>query len=119
MPAKRYTLENFDPNKLEKGQPEWATFVPGRRTQFKLHSNRGLALNACNFGRTFVLYHWSNNEWVKVEHNRRVRADKCDLCAVPVDRGQYTMRPVWVFKKTRQPKFKFLCVNCRAGMENS
>lgn len=119
MPAKRYTFDDFNPNDLEKGRPEWATFVPNRRTQFKLHNSRGVALNACNFGQIFILYQWINHGWVEIEQNRKFRADKCDMCTVPQARAKYVIRSQWIFKKTKRPKFRFLCFNCRGVMRNS
>lgn len=51
--------------------PEWATFVAGRRPEFKLHNGRGQAKNAVLYEvqhgpRGGTIYHYENDEWVPV-----------------------------------------------------
>jgi len=63
---------DFKPPKILPFKIEWATYIPGRTTssEFKVHKNRGQALNAINsapFSKpNAILYHYENDEWVEV-----------------------------------------------------
>jgi len=52
----------------KKTLPEWATYCPTRTSKrgFKVHNNRGNALNAMKTHLFGVLYHFEDNEWREV-----------------------------------------------------
>lgn len=70
----------FDPNK--SAEAEWATFVPTRSPRFKIHVNRGHAINAVKCTsywdhdhlRTIpddvILYRRVEGRWVQVDVKR-------------------------------------------------
>lgn len=77
----------FDPN--EKKQPKtpvWATYIPSRTPEWKLHTNRGHAINAINNrastgygqGSPGIIYEYVDGEWV--EWDRYERPDRCAHC---------------------------------------
>ena len=71
---------DFNPNKLPP-TIEWATYVPDRTTapKFKVHTNRGHALNALTgIG---ILFRFVDGRWVEVYRcDDDEYAHKCDVC---------------------------------------
>lgn len=65
--------------------PEWATLVPSRRPEFKIHNKRSHAINALkvyNPPRTGTIYQWDPEvrEWV--EWFSYERPTECCLCGL-------------------------------------
>lgn len=66
--------------------PEWATHIPSRRPEFKIHNKRSHAINALkvyNPPRTGTIYQWNPetrewDEWFSFE-----RPTECSLCGQP------------------------------------
>ena len=83
QPAKKTNpLADFDPN--ERPKHPFATYCPARRgASFKLHANRGNAINALHHQGYGTLYAWSpEGRWVeiaRVEH-ADFRPETCSLC---------------------------------------
>lgn len=53
-------------------RPEWATTIPGRSPEFKIHNQKNhatCALTACLYSwrkqGERIIWHWENDEWVK------------------------------------------------------
>lgn len=49
---------------------EYATYIPGRRPEFKAHRNRGLAHSAMGFrypNNPSILYHWNGEKWDEID----------------------------------------------------
>lgn len=44
----------FNPNKLPKKEYVWATYIPNRRPQFKLHANQSQATSALKYRSEYV-----------------------------------------------------------------
>jgi len=91
-PAKtvKEQMDVFDPNDPRKGNYLWATFLPYRSGKFKLHLNRGPALNSCGGEAWYILYNWSSQEskWVevtRVEDRRRLVI--CHHCGRDASQG--------------------------------
>lgn len=76
-------LIDFDPNETNKPQaPQWATYFPDRRPKFKVHSNRGHAINAFQGRYTGVLYEWHEGTWVdQLQIYRDGRPKTCPKCS--------------------------------------
>jgi hypothetical protein len=113
------TLE-FNPNEPAKTkQFFWATYIPSRRPNFKLHSNRGHALNA--FANHFwgaILYKWENDEWVEIYREEKDDAKTsryCENCGKDLKRpdyGSYWGTKMWIDKKTDKPRRIMACYEC-------
>lgn len=88
----------FDPNSLPSPKsPEWATYIADRRPKWKLHANRGQALQAAAYyPRETQIFRWDAEEdrWVEVWNgvvttqswNRGSKSEVCERC------GDSTMR---------------------------
>lgn len=88
---------DFDPNTMP--EPEYATFVPGRRPKFKHHTTRSTALNAARWHREqgVVLYRWdkSARAWIELFRCVDWKCRKhCDLCKAPTAAG-WVAKHVW------------------------
>lgn len=72
-------MMNFNPNDANAPQlPKWATYIPGRRPEFKLHKQKGHATNAVGNHKCGIVYEYVDNEWVE-----RYRLDRKDIvCAI-------------------------------------
>ena len=86
-------MDNFDPNKKHKPEIAWGTFIPGRRPQWKTHSDRGKAMNAISYmERPAVLYHYEGNEWVEV-YRKEIRLNQqpgpCEICGEPFTKQRW------------------------------
>lgn len=109
-------LDDFDPNRKNKPQiPPFATYIPSRRPEFKVHSNQGHAKNAINgVWPVFpaALYQWQDDKWVEVD--RVERATHCSRCEKPFDttyeRYGQTIRELEVSPKYKSPRFCRPCV---------
>lgn len=55
----------FDPNKVALPEFTWATYIPDRNPNFKVHKNRGHALNAVDYRKNYILYQRVNDEWIE------------------------------------------------------
>ena len=87
----------FDPNALPSPKrPEWATYIKGRRGKaFKMHDNRGQALNAVAYlprEAQIFRYDFEKGEWIEVwsgvvkdPRYGQERPEVCERC------GQSTM----------------------------
>lgn len=80
---------SFDPNTLPAAQrPEWATHIQGRSPKFKVHRNRGQALQAAAYySRSCQIYRWDDDQdkwvvvWDGVVDDRSVsRGETCERC---------------------------------------
>lgn len=117
-------MRDFDPNVSAKGQPEWATFVPGRTTEFKTHASRGHALNAVQWSHGYaILYRWIKGRWEEIERVEYKTRTACEECSKPGSRSapmsSDRLRPIWVFKRTDRPKYRYLCQKCRTDLRDS
>lgn len=109
----------FDPNKLNKPDFEWATYIPARNPKFKIHSNRGKALNAFNYRDNVILYRMVNGTWIeqyRIENfpNRpSMKPKTCDRC----DKYEFYLSSEWdrFNGKIKDDPFKrmYVCSQCR------
>ena len=88
----------FDPNSQPSPkQPEWASYIEDRRPKFKMHANRGQALQAAAYyPRSTQIFRWDSDEgkWIEVwngvvrdqSYMGRRGGDTCERC------GKSTMR---------------------------
>lgn len=94
----------------------WATYVPGRSPQFKIHVERGHALAACSYHGRFILYKKVDDQWV--EHIRQdkplwefKKEAKCDGCGNSLDHGYGTL--IRWYDTDVDPKFHvYATYNC-------
>lgn len=110
----------FNPNKpgITK-EFFWATYIPNRRPKFKLHSNRGHALNAVKYEirHDSILYKWSSleREWIECFRlENYTKPSTCDQCGISLIDPKYSwstgsMR--WVDKDLR-PQLICVCKTC-------
>lgn len=79
----------FDPNELPRqDRPEWATHIAQRSPKFKMHANRGQALQAAAYySRACQIFRWDfdadrwNEVWNGVVDDRKVaRGETCERC---------------------------------------
>ena len=122
-------FDTFDPNKIQKGAPAWATFVEYRNPQFKTYASRGPALSS--FQRGSILYKMGpGGLWYEVwrtpQHNPSTDPPlACDMCAITSE--QYNdeeeratgvrwrhdrFKHKWVDKATNSPRYVPFCPNC-------
>lgn len=62
-------LDSFDPNRPQSynQNPIWATYCPTRSPKFKIHNNRGQAINAFTYKDFIILYALDENDrWMEV-----------------------------------------------------
>lgn len=114
----------FNPNKPAKTkQFFWATYIPYRQPEFKMHSNRGHALNAFKYKNDAILYKWNpeKEEWIEIYRMENWRTNEhpnCEGC------GKQTLDPtvryaynsgdrVWI-NKDDDMKLKqiWVCYDC-------
>lgn len=115
-------LDDFDPNAPTR--TPWATFVPRRSPQFKLHNSRGPALSALRSNEYGILYKWNEQagKWGEVARaDRRLEPDPavCENCLAPDPdptnnrQWYHFLRSTWVNKRgPGDPVLKFLCGTC-------
>lgn len=122
------TIMQFDPNKPAKTkQFFWATYIPDRRPNFKMHANRGHALNAFQYRSNAILYKWDEKkeEWVevyRVENWKDNDHPDCEHCGKRTldnlmrNGGRYwdynRGSRIWIGKKTDSPKQIWVCRDC-------
>lgn len=93
-------LDEFDPNKRDKGAPPWATYCPSRSPSFKTHTQRGHAIGALNnHGRYWgggILFSFESGQWVEaarfeVSGFAKPRCDNCNtsLMTKPEEKYNY------------------------------
>ena len=82
----------FDPNSQPSPkQPEWASYIEDRRPKFKMHANRGQALQAAAYyPRSTQIFRWDSDEgkWIEVwngvvrdqSYMGRRGGDTCERC---------------------------------------
>lgn len=117
---------DFDPNDKHKPVlPDWATYIPeGRKPAFKMHNNRGHALNAIGECQDAILYKFdhSNHLWNEVlRFEDFKKPDNCDDCGGTLlfnlygdgeklyNRGDR----VWINLNEETPVIAVLCQDCR------
>lgn len=117
----RQTIYDFDPNVANQDKP-WGTFVPGRSPNWRVHKNRGHALNAISNHRHSGGAVW---ELVKDQWECRSRLDgyavtshmNCQGCGASPTSNYTTHR--WQFVKDASGKIatplvaELLCSQCR------
>lgn len=89
----------------------WATYIPSRSNKFKLHANRGHALNAISWRNEGILYKWNleKKEWeeiYRIEDGLR-QENKCSVCNTELSNAYYYR--AWVDKDTDNPKLAVFC----------
>lgn len=85
-------LDEFDPNKRDKGAPRWATYCPGRSPVFKHHAKRGFALNAMQNNGYWgaVLYEFDRGRWEEVARFQPhdFSPTRCEVCFYSTEEEQ-------------------------------
>lgn len=79
-PTRRERLLAFDPNKPNTSP--WATYVVGRRPEFKMHASRSSALGSMAMsGNLCALYEFVDGAWVTVGmKDREGTRCTCNMC---------------------------------------
>lgn len=54
----------FEPPKKLPPPPKWATYIPIRTPNFKIHTGLGPAKNAIIGAQCGILYEWDGEQWV-------------------------------------------------------
>jgi len=114
---------DFDPNVNRKapGKPEWATYIPDRKPQFKVYTNRGHALNSFQYRSNVILYRLGDNgKWIEAFRIEDWSpAIRCELCTTSVLKVSPTGQVYnvgyrkWIDKETDHPKIITVCMGCR------
>ena len=127
MSKKRYDSLAEYPGPNTKQTHQWATFLVSRNVQFKVHENRGHALNAIVDTRAGILYRWNETlkEWdevLRVEGWKYDTGVVCANCDRPHDEI-YTdengrechvyLERVWLNLKAEVPYLTYLCRDCQ------
>lgn len=100
---------DFNPNKPAKTKKFfWATYIPYRNPEFKMHSQRGHALSAFQYKSDVILYQWdqTKEEWVEVYRIEKISTDTraqnvlyCEKCGDEIPRntwgGRHAYRGWW------------------------
>ena len=113
----------FNPNKPGMTKNYFfATFIPDRRPQFKMYSNRGHALNAFQYKDEGILYEWdtTKNEWEEIyrEEKDGFTHETCDVCGDSMMRDiggrsyKFGQR-IWVDRDTDKPHRIQVHYNCK------
>lgn len=124
--AKRYTDLKSYPGPNQTQTHEWATFLLSRNVQFKVHENRGHALNALKDTHAGILYKWdeTNKSWdevLRVEGSKYDNGVGCANCDRTQDeeyedeqgRSLHTyLERVWLNLKAEVPYLAYLCSDC-------
>lgn len=69
----------FDPNEKHK-PPEFATYAPNRRPQWKLHATVGHAKNAFSMKRDILMFQWIQGQWVEIARQEGELSPTCQEC---------------------------------------
>lgn len=106
----------FDPNKPDnKRKFLFATYIPSRSPEFKVHANRGHALNAMsNWPTDSLLFEWdaTSSRWNEiVRHDGWKRSKACDNCGVALG-DSYSRGNIRWTKPPYPPVLQTLCYNC-------
>lgn len=76
----------FDPNQPASSVPKWATYLPGRSPNFKLHSRRAYAFNAFQRPGILFRYDFTSSRWIEVYREERLDDTdpplRCDACGI-------------------------------------
>lgn len=117
----RDTLDTFNPNKpalIKKFF--WATYIEFRNPNFKLHANRGHALNALKWDSTRggILYRWNEatEEWIEVfrkKPNLKKSTTHCQACNLEFTKDIFWGRyEKWITIDPDNPWLAIVCRNC-------
>jgi hypothetical protein len=82
--VKRFKFDGSFPETIPAEHAQWATLIPGRNPQFKIHTNLGLAHSAIgqrNLGERFAIYKLVDGSWELEWHYEPY--DNCDRCGKP------------------------------------
>lgn len=101
----------FNPNDMSGPKaPEWATFIPGRKPEFKVHKQRNHALSAFQYRSNFLLFHWEDGKWVEVfraenwhDDPKKEICDKCGKSTLGEHYGRMYNDGGWVWKRDSMP----------------
>lgn len=115
----------FNPNEKKSPKtPVWASYVPARSPEWKLHAGRGQAINAINnratsygsLGSPGIIYEFVDGEWV--EWDRYERPKECAHCGGPfghTERDRYfseAYRLHWTSTKLYAFQKPVVCATC-------
>lgn len=119
-------LDSFDPNKGRGAMPQWATFVPRRKSGlFKLHTTEGLAANSLMAHGEGLLFECVNGVW-----EMRLRKDpddydhRCTECGAAtatyspsvarvIEHGRFLLRRAQPGRRLWKPlELMFCCQSC-------
>jgi hypothetical protein len=106
---------DFNPNiPAKRKEFFWATYIPDRRPEFKMHTKRAHALNAAQYRNNYILYQWVDNEWVERSRLENFYDQKCHYCGYYFEGYQrYGGYSEWIDKDTDFPKRVRVCYECK------
>jgi hypothetical protein len=117
-------MMDFDPNKPQKTEYNWATYFPYRRPAFQMHKQRSGALNGFQHSYEGILYKWNDdtNRWDEIYRmEKETRPENCEIChrKTAVTHIGYNDTPytrnhgkyIWADKKTDSPRQVWCCEN--------
>ncbi len=91
--TKRIKFDGTFPDELPAEQSQWATYIPGRNPEFKVHSNLGLARSAMgqrSLDERYALYNLVEGTWVKTfEYGPRPNCDRCGQSYVTASNNRW------------------------------
>jgi hypothetical protein len=118
---------DFDPNKPAKTRFNWATYFPWRNPAFKMHDQRGGALNAFQHHGDGILYHWNDDtgRWDEVcRLEKELIPPRCSVCHKETQEINSNWRQpqnwgkhVWVGKKTDSPSLAWCCTSYQCQVQ--
>lgn len=111
---------DFDPNSISSKKKtkvyEYATYIPGRRPEFKVHWLISHAKSAFQYRNDAILFRLEDGEWKELYRIEDYsEPDNCDNCEVslwaqyPGSKPYRRGRRIW---KPRENKLIFVCYDC-------
>lgn len=109
----------FDPNNQKPPHtPEWATYAPGRKAKWKLHTNLGHAKNAFYAQWEIILYRHEDGRWVEKYRKEGPWPEECEQCGANLmEESRYSPgtrhnHGGWLWAKDKELSFIRVCRKC-------
>ncbi len=90
----------------------WATYAPRRNPKFKLHSNRGHALNAAKSLGEYIILQYVDNNWIEVCRLEHAASRRCDVCGSEITINDISYHSIWKEYPSLYQHF-FCSLTCR------
>lgn len=86
----------FDPNSINANLKLWASYVPGRRPEFKTHKGSAAAKNSINVvwpHREGIIYESVDGKWI--ERDRSIQPTECAVCGGAISAISEDRKTFW------------------------